>query len=340
MKTANIVYDILKSSGRFQGERHRGAYGIEIETEAPRPYDYPALKYWRCERDGSLRNNGVEYVFKGAVDLEDADPAWREFESCNKDFKFTKDSHSTSVHIHVNMLNETFLTMVNFITLYAMLENPLIRYSGPDRLSNLFCMPMHDAEGVVSHIVSMLQYINRGMFNKMGLNSEAVKYGAINCAPLTKWGTVELRSFRGETDTKKIKMWMSLIEKMKKFAKRDGMTPPRILDVYRVHGEGIIREVFGELSGELNYPDNRAMIVKNLPYAAQIAVVSKDWNSFGILKLKPVWKEQLKNDLNSIAMEKFQVRYDDLEFHQKLNVDEIFQNQNLDVRIVENQEDV
>jgi hypothetical protein len=339
-KTANVIYDILKSSVRFNGERHRGAYGVEIETEAPKPYDYPMLKYWRCERDGSLRNNGVEYVFRGAVDLEDSDPAFREFESCNKEFKFFKESVSTSVHVHVNMLNETFLTMANFITTYALLENILIRYSGPDRLSNLFCMPMHDAEGVVAHIVQMLQYINRGMFNKMGLHPDSVKYGAINCAPLTRWGTVELRSFRGETDTAKIKKWMGLIEKMKQFSKREGMTPPRILDVYRTTREGIVKEIFGELATELYYTDNHALIVKNLPYAAQIATVSKDWNSFGVMKLKPVYKEQLKDVLNQIAQEKFEKNYDELEWFEKVDVDETYHHANRDVRIIENREDV
>ena len=340
VKQEKIIYEILKSQGRFPGERHRGAYGIEIETEAPNSYEYPRLKYWRCERDGSLRNHGVEYVFRGAVDIEDSDPAFREFQSCDKEYKFYKESVSTSVHIHVNMLNETFLTLANFITLYALLENVLIRYSGPDRLSNLFCMPMRDAEGVVSHIVNMLQFINRGMFNKIALNPEAVKYGAINCAPLTKWGTVELRSFRGETDTDKIKKWMKLIDKMKSFSKREGMTPPMILDTYRKTREGIVQEVFQELSNEVAYSDNHALIVKNLPFAAQMAVVSKDWSNFGVMKIKPVYKEQVKKTLDEYSMTRFGKAYDDCSYEEKINVDEMYMRENVEVRIVENREDI
>lgn len=340
VKTEKVIYEILKSAGRFGGERHRGAYGIEIETEAPKAYDYPVLKYWRCERDGSLRNNGVEYVFRGAVDLQDAEPAFREFESCNKEFKFIKDALTTSVHVHVNMLNETFLTMANFLTTYAMIENILIRYSGPDRLSNLFCMPMQDAEGVVSHIVNMLQYINRGMFGKIAMSADAVKYGAVNCAPLSKWGTVELRSFRGETDTTKIKMWISLIEKVKNFSKREGLTPPLILDLYRTHREDIVKVIFQDLASELTYVDNRKLIVKNLPYAAQMAIVSKDWLNFGVMKIKPVWKEQVKKVLEQIARDNFGVAYDECDYVTKLNVDEMYQRDNPDVRIVDLKEDV
>ena len=339
-KNTTKIFDIMKSYGAYKGDRKTGTYGIEIETETSGAYDYPAMKFWSCTRDGSLRDFGVEYVMKGPVQYEDLDSVLNEFAAQSKKFKFKKDSVSTSVHVHTNMLNETFLTLSNFLTIYSLCENLLIKYSGPDRLSNLFCMPMRDAEGVIQYIEAMLQAVNRGMYHKLGMSPDQVKYGAINCAPLTKWGSVELRSFRGETDIVAIKKWVSIIEKMRKFASNPELTPVIILDMYRKKRGDIIKDIFGELAKDLDCKEREGLITKNLWFAAKIATVSKDWKTFGVIKPKPVFKAQLMPTLDKLMQDRYGKNYEEASFAEQVIINEVYEARNPAARIIEFAEDM
>jgi hypothetical protein len=162
MTDLSKIYDIMKTANKYPGNKLAGDFGVEIETEVDtaKRYDYPKLRYWTAKKDGSLRDYGVEYVLNSPLSRNELKVALEEFDACNKKFKFRKDSISTSVHVHVNMLDDTYLTLANFITAYSLMENPLIDFSGPDRLSNLFCLPFCDAEGGVAQIVELLKAVN------------------------------------------------------------------------------------------------------------------------------------------------------------------------------------
>lgn len=339
------IYDIMQNFMKYTGDRHSGEFGIEIETEREREYEYPKSKYWRCTRDGSLRKFGVEYILKSPVNLDEAKQVLEEFKAFDTKYKFDKDSISTSVHVHHNMLNDTFLTLANYMVTYALAEPLLIRYSGPDRLSNLFCLPFRDAEGTVPHYVSMLSFINRNAWGRMKLNEETVKYSALNCAPLTKIGTVEIRSFRGETDTDVIYNWLGILMKIKTFSRQKDLDPIKIIDLWRKMGVKFFDAVFGEyakeLKGKLTEKEIETLVRdKNQLYAAKFATAAKDWSKFGVVKLKPVYREQLKTELDAISLEMFKQDYDTLDFAKKLVVDERYTQLNSTIRIIEQNEDV
>jgi hypothetical protein len=336
------VYDILKAQTKFSGDRYRGEFGVEIETETEKSYEYPKMKFWNTTKDNSLRDWGVEYVLKAPMNLPEFEKALEEFAICEKKYKFRNGSVSTSVHVHVNMHNDSFLTVANFCTAYALVENNLIRYSGPDRLSNLFCLPMCDAEGVVTNIVNLLSFINRNMYAKIpsATSTDRCKYGAINPAPLTTLGTIEIRSFRGETDTKIIQRWVEIIKKLKDFSKREGLTPPDILKMWKDNKSTLLDIIFQEYASEIKYSDTDELIKKNLKYAADIACVSKDWLKFGILKVKPIYKEIAKPKLDELSNSMFQRAYDSLNYHERLAVSERYQTVNPNVRIVDLSEDL
>lgn len=338
-KTSNVVYDIMKSQGIFKKNRHTGDVGIEIETETRSAYEHPRMKFWECKRDGSLRDHGVEYVMKGPVSFSQVPEALDEFNDQNKKFKFNKDSISTSVHAHINFLNDTFLTMANFIVAYTLMENLLVKYSGPDRLSNLFCLPFRDAEGNVGYIEQMLSAVNRGMYTKMTLNPDNVKYAALNAAPFTSLGTLEVRTFRGETDVKVIQKWINILQCLKEFSRTDGLTPIKILEIYKKERGDIVKTIFGKLAPELDCKDRDKLIALNLRYAARFAVASKDWKSFGVMKMRPVYKEQLTPVLDKVAMDKFGKGYEALQYAEQTVVNEIYERANANVRIVEYDED-
>jgi hypothetical protein len=343
----STIYDIMKSQGRFTGNKVKGAVGVEIETETKKKYDYPLMKYWNTVKDNSLRDFGVEYVLKAPMDMPEFEKALAEFDQAEKKYKFEKGSISTSVHVHVNMLDDTYLTLANFATAYTLVENPLIRYSGPDRLSNLFCLPICDAEGVKDNLVHLFQNVNRNMWNRVSVDANRCKYGALNPAPISTLGTFEIRSFRGETDVKVIQSWVDIVLKLKEFARRPGLTPPDILLMWKNNKSAILEIIFQEYASELRFKDPKTgkdatedLIYQNLKYAADIAAVSKDWTKFGILKLKPVYLEKCKDALDALSQKRFQVPFDSLPYHERLVVLELYHRNNPNQKVVSINEDL
>lgn len=340
-------YDIFRQTKVYNGDRLRGDYGVEIETETEKKYEYPTLKYWNSVKDNSLRDWGVEYVLKSPMSIPEFEKALVEFDICEKKYKFKKGSVSTSVHVHVNMLNETPLTLANFLTTYALVENLLIRYSGPDRLSNLFCLPICDAEGVNTNLVNILSNINRNQYTKLRVGVEKCKYGAMNPSPLTTLGTVEIRSFRGETDTKIIQKWLEIIDKIKQFSKQPKLTPPDILNMWKENRSTLVDIIFQEYANELRYRDPLTkkditddLIKQNLKYAADLATVSKDWSKFGIYRIKPVYKEKIKGDLDALSNQRFNAPFDSLPFPERLVILEKYHLMNTNVRVVDADGDI
>ncbi len=333
------IYDIMKSTLRYPGERHNGEFGVEIETESLKAYGYPQLKFWTCDRDNSLRNFGVEYILKAPMNQKEFSHALNEFSVCKKKFNFLPNEVSTSVHAHINFLNDSYLTLANFFTTYALVENLLVVYAGPDRLSNLFCLPMRDAEGVFTHIMDLLTAIHRKEWKRTAKGIDQVKYGGINIAPLTKLGTIEIRLFRGEVDTDIIENWVDILMRIKQFA-RQNITPNQILEMYRTDGVKFIDRVFGDKAKFLHTKDEANLMKQNLFFAASFATICKDWSKFGVLKIKKIYKDKITAQLDEISINRFSNVYSELDWQQRVIVFEIYNQKNPTMRVVEQEEDI
>lgn len=289
------IYDVMRNYKNYI--RHDGEVGVEIETETKRPYDPPIMKFWHHHTDGSLRNFGIEYVLRSPVKVNSELPeALEEFKQSTSKIKFIPDSHSTSVHVHMNMLNEKFSTLAKFLITYTLVENILIRYSGPDRLSNLFCLPICDAEETYKNIIFMLQGAMNKEYKRMFFSENSVKYGALNLAPFGTLGSIEVRTFRGETDVELIHDWVKILHSILEYSRDSSRTPYTILDDCRKKEAKILDDIFQNNRKKISYDDEFQLIDKNLFYAAAITYSQKDWT-----KIDP--EEKPKKKLSSKELE-------------------------------------
>ncbi len=310
MKT---MYDLLRiAGGRYN--KYPGLYGIELETEAKLPYEVPRLHFWKAEIDNSLRDFGIEYILKAPLsddaELEAALDEW--VVKVGDKFALEKDSMSTSTHVHVNMLNETPMTLANFFTIIMAVENLLIKFSGPTRMSNLFCMPMKDAERTVSDIIAVIKAIGDHNYQAPWNYAENEnKYGACNIASLSRLGTVELRCYRGVTTKQEVKVWIKLIDKIMQHA-RKVENPLVFYRTLREKGIDYLKEIFAEQFVHLDFPNKDELLDENIWFVARMSVAVKDWSTFGAEKEKK--RKRLKNEdaYDRIAQEFFQVQYADL----------------------------
>lgn len=292
--------------------RHDGLYGLEIETETKSPYTSPEMPFWECKADGSLRNFGVEYVLEAPMDLKGIVEALEIFKEGTSHLNFIKDSPTTSVHVHINMLNETVRTFNNILTLYALVENLLLRFSGETRQSNLFCLGMSDAEQTLYNIQSLLKNFERHFWGTVAdYTDNNAKYAAVNIATLGKFGSLEFRSFRGETDTVKILEWVHLLDKIYQYCKQD-LYPLNIINQWHERGFDFLEEVFDELFPKivLDREEDLPLVMRNnFWYASSIASSINDWNVF---REKP--KVSLKKEaVDKTSIETFGVPFQELQ---------------------------
>jgi hypothetical protein len=189
--------------------------GVELEIEnLDRDVDRRAVRIVKgmdYHEDGSLRNNGGEYVTK-PMTLGVLDYVLNEFFLKNK---FTENNYSErcSVHVHMNCVDMDFDQVKTVAAMYQILEKVLFNYIQGDRKDNIFCVPLH--ETLMTH--DML--VNTSYF--LTAIKGWKKYTAFNMAPLSTYGTIEFRHMAGTHDKDRIIQWCNILAAIFKFAKEN-----------------------------------------------------------------------------------------------------------------------
>ena len=285
------IYDDLRRDFNFR--RHEGEIGLEIETEAKESYEYPLLSFWTVHEDGSLRGPGpAEYVLKVPLEYSIIPESLIEFKEKTDHIDFTHDSITTSVHVHLNMLNETWITLGNFLTIYALVENLLTRFAGNSRYSNCFCLPLCDAEENYHNILRLFEGVDKRHFHKFHFDEDNCKYAALNISCLTRLGSVEQRSLRGTTDIEVIQLWVDLLYAILVYSRQD-ITPVDIILRWKEQGLALLTDIWGENVLVLQRDDELFLVERNVWYATNIATCIPDWKA---LDKAPGEIPQITND--------------------------------------------
>lgn len=202
-----------------------GDVGVEIEMEADgMPVAESVSKYWRLERDPSLRGESGEFVLRKPLPIADLDKAFVELQKAlNAHGTRVRPTYRAGIHVHVNVQDLTPKQMINFIAAYFMFEEVLLSYCDKTRSGNHFCLRMSDA----SYTLDM---ISEAIANSdlQSLNTEDLRYASLNITSLFKYGSIEFRALESTIDFNKIKQWAAVLNQLKEFAKTIS-SPPDIL---------------------------------------------------------------------------------------------------------------
>lgn len=186
-------------------------FGLEIEMEntgGVEPHeDFNML--WTHHVDNSLRNNGIEYVTRGAgVNKEIAFKSLDELEKLLNKYPKIEFSERTSFHVHMNFQDRTLKDFHNFLTTYYMLENLLTLRAGfENRVANLFCLRLVDANAVKKSLLNSFAFSFSEMFGHE-------KYLALNLSAFGRFGTLEVRVHRGTKDVHEYKAFIEALEEI------------------------------------------------------------------------------------------------------------------------------
>ena len=158
---------------------------------------------WTATTDGSLRNNGLEFISKPLQKeplLDAFSHLHQNIEYINEDEAF---SQRTSIHVHVNCRSLDELQVKNMLYLYALYEPFFFALCEPQRRDNIHCVALTD-----TYLPSI--YVH----NLGALAGNWHKYTAFNLIPLREHGTVEFRHLQGTGDFELVSQWLNLLEKL------------------------------------------------------------------------------------------------------------------------------
>ena len=218
--------------------------GLELEIEGwGYANRFPGLQ---LQADGSLRNNGVEWITY-PTKLRHLEPLLRDFFT---KFPLTQEanySDRTSVHVHVNVQDFTPNQLATLVLLYQLFERLLFNFVSEERRSNIFCVPWYQA-GITNDLVNRIEswdYFHLYTWQK---------YTALNLLAIEQKGTVEYRMLEGTCDVDRIMVWCNMLGAMHAYAKdndlqavKDTIVTLNTSSAYDV----FLQNVFGEWSAHL-----------------------------------------------------------------------------------------
>jgi hypothetical protein len=176
---------------------------------------------WQRKEDGSLRNQGVEFVTHPTKVTD----AVRALQLLEKTFQvyYTRIQAGPrcGVHIHVNCLDRSYSQVASLIALYLVFEKSLFRFTG-NRVNNNFCVPArfsnHELGGVLR---AVLKGNDHGFWEAV---QRIPKYLAFNAGALARFGTIEFRHAQGTNQPTTIIPWLKTINAMVAYASANDFT--------------------------------------------------------------------------------------------------------------------
>ena len=220
----------------------QGDVGVEIEMESNSDNEFPNVPGWRLTHDGSLRGHSGEYVLTEPVPVKDLPVLIKNLQvalEANKmEIRYT---FRAGVHVHVNVQQLTVKQVRNFAALYLLLEELLIDTCGSDRVGNFFCLRAVDAEFLIDYVAGV---ISQGRL--YDLNTNDIRYAAINFKALPQYGSIEFRALATQPDLENIAPWANLLVSLREKAKTLE-NPQRILEDFSMLGSrGWVENMLGE----------------------------------------------------------------------------------------------
>lgn len=219
-------------------------FGIELEYENVRRDAGLRGTRWSAVRDGSLRNNGIEYVSE-PLSFRDVGPSLTSVMGIAAGLG-ARVTPRCGLHVHLNMRPYTVGQVLSLAVVYGLLEPSVFKRFAEGRELSPFCVPQYANTLLVGH----LQEDTRGarLHARLPLRNVTAtsKYAAVNYSSLRTFGTVEARHLRGTLDPREAREWVEFWKRLVDYA-IDFNDPVHVMDHYE---RGGLEELQIELIGD------------------------------------------------------------------------------------------
>ncbi len=261
----------------------KGRFGIELEIEGS---SLPRLapSRWRTDIDGSLRGEAFEYVTPTPLDKVEA---FNRLDYIKKHFNDNGATINKSVragtHVHVNVQELTPLQVYTLATLYFVLEGVLIKWCGPSREGNLFCLRASDAEHIVFKVEDAIERRDITV-----LNDTNIRYCSLNFCSLFTYGSLEFRGMAGTQNFDDVKDWINLLDDVYTTSLTFS-DPYSVIEAFSGYGvDDFIPRVLPNSHHLLDLTNAEELLFRGVRAVQSIAY--KDWSRFSAIPRNPFTK--------------------------------------------------
>ena len=260
----------------FNGKNIRGEVGIEIEMEG-KNLILNDVDNWYSREDGSLRgareHNSREYVLIRPSKREDTLSKLASLAIDLKEAGATIDkSYRTGVHIHTNVRDFTFNQLFTFIFMYYMFEDVMMEYAGKERVGNLFCLRVRDAEGITTILEKAIKEHSLFYFD-----TDNIRYSSLNLKSLHQYGSLEFRGLPFNGDFENIQIWIDLLLAIKDASLKIENPREILASLSKKGGDVIAKEVFGDLLIHFPKIDWRDKLLDSVRLVQRLVYLT-DWD--------------------------------------------------------------
>ena len=185
-------------------------YGVEIEVENGYNCGWTDNSDWNRVEDGSLRNDGMEFITPPAT-MRHVGAMSREFYEQYEDNNYVANVR-TGIHVHADMRWRTLEQVASIVALYCVLEPLLFEMCGPDREECIYCVPWYrapDDADLLREMRDMGEW--RDVHYKL---EQSCKYSALYLEPLRRLGTIEFRQAPTFESHRDLMRWVNAIDKL------------------------------------------------------------------------------------------------------------------------------
>lgn len=217
--------------GKMFNKTVDGEVGIEVEQEFHHHIDPLYNIVWTTHEDGSLRNAGYEFVTTKPILRTDVSSALGSLATFLKQHDKINDHDSprTSIHIHINTLDCTPNHVWSWVFAYWLLDTVMVELCGIYRVTNLFCLRLRDATGIIRTVDYELSQVNSPHFQSF--RTDGLRYSSQNLMALDKFNSIEYRGKGGRFKPDDTKEWIDALLAIKDTSK-EFATPADIIAYY------------------------------------------------------------------------------------------------------------
>lgn len=248
-------------------------------------------RYWSSIPDGSLRDNGVEFVHTNPTCGTDLTNSLKEMQAFLDTQPSVDTSVRCSVHVHVDVRDMSIEERRVFLLLCMLYEGFLYTISGEKRRGNPYCTSLNGLADLINVMLIDDQTMN---------NPPWEKYTAVNLGRLHDLGTFEFRSLEGTTDMNRVMSYINCVTSIRELAREIGTLDalkswlPRCLVEARnkvfVQSDKYVHYYWDALPSDLNvdgvyallFPSN--LTIDNVAEAETVTLknVKRIYNNYGI----------------------------------------------------------
>lgn len=203
---------------------------------------------WHAVQDGSLRNQGGEFV-SIPIPVSQVSSALSELFTAPGASKW-QTSIRTGLHVHVDVRDFNLDELRCLLTAYCLSEPALFNYVGIEREENVFCVPWYRAPADMETVLTWLDH-KGGPNNASDYFNHLSKYDALNLMPIIKFGTVEFRHAQCTKDKAYIAEWAHICTNVVELALK--YTQEQLLQAYLIDPNNFPRTYISPLCHMMDY---------------------------------------------------------------------------------------